>query len=43
MQAKADEIRGKLEELKQCKVDCFKMCFRIKVKDALDFACSQVE
>lgn len=30
-------MRGQIEELKQKKIDCFKMCFRVKVADAIDF------
>jgi hypothetical protein len=26
-----------MEEMKQKKFDCFKMCFRVKVADAIDY------
>jgi hypothetical protein len=30
-------MRGQIDELKSKKIDCFKMCFRVKVADAIDF------
>jgi len=33
-----EELKSKLEEMKRAKIDCFKMCFRIKVVDAVGFA-----
>ena len=38
MMQRTEQIRINLEELKRTKVDCFKMCFRIKVSDAIEYA-----
>ena len=38
MLAETEKLRLDLEEMRRIKVDCFKMCFRIKVRDALGWA-----
>ena len=38
MNQMTEQMRANLEEMKRKKVDCFKMCFRIKVRDAIEYA-----
>ena len=37
LERETDALREKMEELKKDKLDCFKLCFRLKVADAVHF------
>ena len=32
-----EQLKNHADEMKQKRLDCFKMCFRIKVVDSIDF------
>ena len=35
LQIETENLKEKMEELKKEKLDCFKLCFRVKVADAI--------
>lgn len=37
MKEKTEAMKEKMEEIKREKLDCFKLCFRIKVADSIHY------